>query len=60
MRIGFIGAGKNAQTMARHFLSADHEVVLSNNHGVESLRSVVANLGAGASAGTREDAERRR
>lgn len=56
MRIGFIGAGKNARTMARHILSAGHEVVLSNSRGPETLAQAVAELGPGATAGTREDA----
>ncbi len=56
MRIGFIGAGKNARTMARHMLSAGHQVVLSNSRGPESLAEAVADLGPGTMAGTREDA----
>ncbi len=56
MRIGFIGAGKNARTVARHMLSAGHQVVLSNSRGPETLAATVAQLGPGASAGTREDA----
>lgn len=56
MRVGFIGAGKNAQTMARHIMSAGHKVVLSNSHGPESLTEIVAELGPAASAGTRESA----
>jgi 8-hydroxy-5-deazaflavin:NADPH oxidoreductase len=56
MRIGFIGAGKNARTMARHLLSAGHQVVLCNRNGLESLAETVAALGVGASAGTRDDA----
>jgi predicted dinucleotide-binding enzyme len=56
MRIGFIGAGKNARTMARHILSAGHQVVLSNARGPETLAEAVADLGPGAAAGTRDDA----
>ena len=56
MHIGFIGAGKNAQTMARHLLCAGHHVTLSNAHGPETLAEVIADLGPGAAAGTREDA----
>ena len=56
MRIGFIGAGKNARTMARHILSAGHQVVLSNARGPQTLAEAVADLGPGAAAGTRDDA----
>ncbi len=31
MRIGFIGAGNVGQTMARHFINAGHQVVMSNS-----------------------------
>jgi 8-hydroxy-5-deazaflavin:NADPH oxidoreductase len=55
MLIGFLGAGMNARTMARHFLAAGHQVVLSNSRGPQTLGSVVAELGAGARAGTRDD-----
>ena len=54
MRVGFIGAGKNAQTLARHLLIAGHEVVLSNSRGPDTLDSVIAHLGAGAAAATRD------
>ena len=33
MRIGFIGAGKVAHMIARHMLTAGHQVVMSNSHG---------------------------
>ena len=56
MRIGFIGAGKMARTIARHMLAAGHQVVMSNSRGPESLAEVVADLGPGAAAGTRQDA----
>ena len=55
MLIGFIGAGKNARTMARHMLLAGHRVVLSNSRGPHTLSETVAELGPGAAAGTRED-----
>ena len=55
MRIGFIGAGKMARTIARHMLTAGHQVVLSNSRGPETLAEAVANLGPGATAGTRQD-----
>jgi 8-hydroxy-5-deazaflavin:NADPH oxidoreductase len=56
MRVGFIGARKNARTMARHLLSAGHQVVLCNSRGPETLAETVAELGPGAPAGTRNDA----
>ncbi len=56
MKIGFIGAGPVAQTIAKHALLAGHEVVLSNSRGPESLAALVAELGSGATAGTAEEA----
>lgn len=52
MKIGFIGAGVVAQTIAKHVLPFGHEAVLSNTKGPEALAPLVAALGAGASAGT--------
>ena len=56
MKFGFIGAGKVAQTVAKHLLPDGHQVVLSNSRGPESLASLVAELGAGATAGTVQEA----
>jgi 8-hydroxy-5-deazaflavin:NADPH oxidoreductase len=56
MKIGFIGAGPVPQTVARHALSVGHQVVLSNSRGPESLAALVAELGAGAAAGTAKEA----
>jgi predicted dinucleotide-binding enzyme len=56
MKIGFIGAGPVAQTIAKHALSVGHQVVISNSRGPESLASVVAELGSGATAGTAKEA----
>jgi 8-hydroxy-5-deazaflavin:NADPH oxidoreductase len=56
MKIGFIGAGPVAQTIARHALSVGHQVVLSNSRGPESLADLVAELGIGAAAGTAKEA----
>jgi predicted dinucleotide-binding enzyme len=56
MKIGFIGAGAIAQALARQFLAAGHEVVLSNSRAPTSLAATVTALGAGASAGTRAQA----
>lgn len=53
MSIGTIGAGDVAQnTIARRAIDAGHHVILSNSRGPESLTDRVAELGAGASAGT--------
>lgn len=56
MKIGFIGAGAVAQTLARHALAQGHEVMLSNSRGGESLELLINQLGAGASAGTSQQA----
>jgi predicted dinucleotide-binding enzyme len=56
MRIGFVGAGTVGQTMARHFINAGHQVVLSNSRGPESLRGLIDDLGPQAKAGTKEEA----
>ena len=56
MKIGFLGAGTVAQTIARHVLPHGHKVLLSNTKGPDSLASVVEKLGAGASAGTPQEA----
>lgn len=54
MKIGFIGAGTMATTVGRHLVNAGHQIVLSTARGPETLSEVVADLGAGASAGTRD------
>jgi 8-hydroxy-5-deazaflavin:NADPH oxidoreductase len=56
LRIGFLGAGVVAQTIARHVLPLGHEVVLSNTQGPDSLTSLLAELGPGAAAGTPQQA----
>jgi predicted dinucleotide-binding enzyme len=56
MKIGFLGAGVVAQTIAKHALAFGHEAVLSNSRGPETLASLVENLGPGASAGTVQEA----
>jgi len=56
MKIGFIGAGTMATTIGRHLVNAGHEIVLSNARGPETLSEVVADLGPGASAGTKQQA----
>ncbi|MFD4639475.1 NADPH-dependent F420 reductase [Lentzea sp. NPDC058436] len=56
MRFGTIGAGAVAQAIARHLVSAGHEVTLSNSRGPDTLLDVVAGLGPSARAGTVEEA----
>lgn len=56
MKIGFIGAGTVAKTIARHVLPLGHRVVLSNSRGPEALADLVAELGSGAAAGTAKEA----
>ena len=55
MRIGFIGAGNNAQTMAKHFVGAGHDVVLSNSGRKGAPAPDVSRLGPRGSAGTRKE-----
>lgn len=56
MKLGFIGAGVVAQTIARHVLPYGHEVLFSNSRGPDTLADVVGQLGRGASAGTPQQA----
>lgn len=56
MKIGMIGAGRVAQSVARFLLPAGHTVLLSNSRGPESLSELVAEMGPGATAGTVEEA----
>jgi predicted dinucleotide-binding enzyme len=51
-RVGIIGAGRLGQAMARTALRAGRRVVIANSHGPQSLGSVIAELGEGATAGT--------
>ena len=53
---GIIGAGNIGQTVARHLIKAGYPVILSNSKGPESLNELVKSLGAGAKAGSVEDA----
>jgi predicted dinucleotide-binding enzyme len=54
--VGIIGAGRIGQAIARIALRAGRPVVIANRQGPESLRSLIADLGDGASAGTASDA----
>lgn len=53
---GIIGAGNIGQAVARHLIKAGYPVILSNSKGPESLKELVKSLGAGAKAGSVEDA----
>jgi len=56
MKIGFIGAGVVARTVAKHVLPFGHKVVLSNSRGPGALASLVQELGSGATAATPQEA----
>ncbi|MGA7224434.1 MAG: NAD(P)-binding domain-containing protein [Candidatus Acidiferrales bacterium] len=56
MKVGFIGAGNVTRTMGRHLINAGHTVVVSNSRGPETLADFVADLGPGATAGTKQQA----
>jgi 8-hydroxy-5-deazaflavin:NADPH oxidoreductase len=56
MKVGFIGAGNVARTIGRHLIIAGHTVVVSNSRGPEALADFVADLGPGATAGTKQQA----
>ena len=50
--VGIIGAGVAGKAIARFFLTAGRNVVISNSRGPDTLGEVIAELGAGAEAGT--------
>jgi len=58
MRIGIIGTGHIGGTLARHFVTAGHEVALANSRGPETLRDLEADLGRRAHATTADQAAR--
>ena len=49
---GILGAGTVGKAVARFFLAAGGNVVISDRRGPDSLGEVIAQLGAGAEAGT--------
>jgi len=53
MKIGFIGAGNVTRTFGHHLINAGHTIVVSNSRGPETLADFVADLGPGATAGTK-------
>ena len=57
LRIGIIGTGNIGGALARHWVNAGHEVLMSSRHP-EELEALAAELGPRARAGTpREAAE---
>jgi len=58
MRIGFVGAGRIGSTLARLAVEHGHAVVVSNSRGPDTLRELVAGLGATATAATSAEAVR--
>jgi len=56
MKIGILGAGIVAQTIAKHVLPFGHQITLSNSRGPDSLAELVKELGPGAIAGTPQQA----
>ncbi len=58
MRIAIVGSGNIGSTLARHFVDAGHEVIVSNSRGPDSLSQLVGALGTRASAATSADAVR--
>jgi predicted dinucleotide-binding enzyme len=52
MNFGTIGAGTVAQAIARHLVTTDNQVILSNSRGPDTLGDVVDALGPLASSGT--------
>jgi predicted dinucleotide-binding enzyme len=56
--IGIIGSGHVGSNLAKAAVTHGYTVVLSNSQGPDSLASLVADLGPGASAATAEQAAR--
>ena len=54
--VGFIGSGRIGGTVARLSVAAEHQVVLSNSRGPETLTDLVDDLGPLATACTGEQA----
>lgn len=58
MKIGILGAGNIGATAARLFITAGHEIAVSNSRGPESLKDLAQELGSRAQAMTIDDAAR--
>ena len=56
MKIGMLGAGDIARSVAKYALEQGHEVLLSNHSGPAKLTPIVAALGAGAEGVSRAEA----
>ena len=56
MRIGIIGAGKIGGTLAGLFVTAGHDVAISNSRGPDTLADVLDEIGDGVQAMTVIDA----
>lgn len=56
MTVGIIGAGSIGTAFARRAAHANIPAILSNSRGPESLATLVADIGGGVRAGTREEA----
>ena len=56
MKIGMLGAGDIARSVAKYALEQGHEVTLCNHSGPAKLARIVAELGPGARAGSRAQA----
>jgi predicted dinucleotide-binding enzyme len=54
--ISFIGAGNIGANVARAAANAGYDVILSNNHGPDTLAQLAADIGSRASTATTEDA----
>lgn len=52
MKIGIIGAGNIGSTVAKLFVDAGHQIVISNSRGPETLDGLAEKLGDNATAGT--------
>jgi predicted dinucleotide-binding enzyme len=58
--VGILGAGVVGKAVAQFFLTAGRDVIISNSRGPDSLGMVIADLGAGAEAGTNAQAAQAR
>jgi 8-hydroxy-5-deazaflavin:NADPH oxidoreductase len=57
-KIGIIGAGMIGATAAKSFVTAGHEVTVSNSRGPDTLAALVEQLGPNAHAAAKDDAAR--
>lgn len=52
MKIGIIGSGMIGTIVAKKFIEAGHEVILSNSRGQETLKDKIVEIGEHSSAGS--------